>query len=224
MASGKFIAYYRVSTDRQGQSGLGLEAQRVAVMNHLNGGDWQLLEEFTEIESGKRNDRPQIAAALAACKKHKATLIISKLDRLARSVSFIAGIMESGVEFVAVDNPYANKLMLHIMSAVAEHERELISSRTKSALAIAKASGKVLGNRTNLDAARAKSTEVRRAKAAQTASNVVPIINQIEAAGITTLRGIAAALNARGVRTRRGGEWEAKGVLRVLKRDKRQAA
>jgi DNA invertase Pin-like site-specific DNA recombinase len=216
MASGKFIAYYRVSTDKQGKSGLGLEAQRTAVMGYLNGGAWELVEEFTEVESGKRNDRPQFAAALAACKKHKATLIIAKLDRLARNVAFVAGVMESGVEFVAVDNPHANKLTVHILAAVAEHEREMISARTKAALAEAKKAGTVLGNQKNLGEARAKSEEVRRAKAQQAVANVLPVVRQIQAAGAKTLRDIAAALNARGITTTRGSSWDAKAVKRVL--------
>jgi DNA invertase Pin-like site-specific DNA recombinase len=116
---GKFVAYYRVSTDRQGQSGLGLEAQRSAVLTYLDGGSWTMVAEFTEVESGKRADRPQLAAALAACKKHKAKLVIAKLDRLSRNLAFIATLMDSGVEFVAVDNPHANKLTVHILAAVA---------------------------------------------------------------------------------------------------------
>lgn len=145
---GKFVAYFRVSTDRQGKSGLGLEAQRQAVTDYLNGGRWAFVGEFTEIESGKRNDRPQLAAALAACKKLKAKLVIAKLDRLGRNLAFIATLMESGVEFVAVDNPHANKLTVHILAAVAQHEREMISERTKAALAAAKRRGKRLGNPT----------------------------------------------------------------------------
>jgi len=141
----KFIAYYRVSTERQGQSGLGLDAQRTAVLSHITGTS-ELIAEFTEIESGKKNDRPQLAAALASCKKQKAKLIIAKLDRLARNVAFIANLMESGVEFIAADNPHANKLMLHMLAAFAEHEREQISKRTKDALAAAKARGTRLGN------------------------------------------------------------------------------
>ena len=144
--SGKFVAYYRVSTDRQGKSGLGLDAQREAVTSYLNGGSWQLVQEFVEVESGKRADRPQLAAALAACRKHKAKLVIAKLDRLSRNLAFVATLMESGVEFVAVDNPHANKLTIHILAAVAQHEREMISERTKAALAAARARGTQLGN------------------------------------------------------------------------------
>src|SRR5690242_9678738 len=119
MAQGKLVAYYRVSTMRQGASGLGLEAQQQAVAQHLNGGRWRMIAEFTEVESGKRNDRPQLAAALRACQLYGATLIIAKMDRLARNVHFISGLMESGVEFVAVDFPQANRLTIHILAAVA---------------------------------------------------------------------------------------------------------
>src|SRR4029077_929149 len=136
---GKFVAYFRVSTDRQGKSGLGLEAQREAVMDYLNGGSWQLVDEFTEVESGKHSDRPQLVTALAACKKHRAKLVIAKLDRLSRNLAFIATLMDSGVEFVAVDNPHANKLTVHILAAVAQHEREMIAQRTRDALLAAKA-------------------------------------------------------------------------------------
>ena len=143
---GKFVAYFRVSTDKQGKSGLGLEAQRNAVLDYLNGGRWSLVQEFVEVESGKHSDRPQLTAALAACKKHKAKLVIAKLDRLSRNLAFIATLMESGVEFVAVDNPHATKLTVHILAAVAEHEREMISERTRAALRAAKARGTQLGN------------------------------------------------------------------------------
>jgi DNA invertase Pin-like site-specific DNA recombinase len=135
---GRFVAYYRVSTDKQGQSGLGLQAQHQAVMNYLNGGPWTLVAEHTEVESGKRNARPELQKALAACRRHKAKLVIAKLDRLSRNLHFITSVMESGVEFIACDNPHANKLTIHILAAVAEHEREAISERTKAALAAAK--------------------------------------------------------------------------------------
>ena len=132
---GKFVAYFRVSTDRQGKSGLGLEAQRKSVLDFLDGGRWSLVAEFTEVESGKRSNRPQLAKALDACRRQKAKLVIAKLDRLSRNLAFIATLMESGVEFVAVDNPHANKLTVHILAAVAQHEREMISERTKAPLA-----------------------------------------------------------------------------------------
>jgi DNA invertase Pin-like site-specific DNA recombinase len=203
---GKFIAYSRVSTDKQGKSGLGLEAQRKAVLDYLNGGRWALVGEFTEVESGKRNDRPQLAAALAACKKLKAKLVIAKLDRLGRNLAFIATLMESGVEFVAVDNPHANKLTVHILAAVAQHKREMISERTKVALAAAKRRGKRLGNPDLADAAK-RGTAAVKANARRFAANVRPIIDEIIAAGAMSHNAIAAKLNERNVRTARGGAW-----------------
>ena len=142
----RFVAYFRVSTDRQGKSGLGLEAQRASVINYLNGGTWELVGEFVEVESGKHSDRPRLAEALQTCRKHRAKLVIAKLDRLSRNLAFIATLMESGIKFVAVDNPHANKLTVHILAAVAQHEREAISERTKDALRAAKARGTKLGN------------------------------------------------------------------------------
>jgi DNA invertase Pin-like site-specific DNA recombinase len=139
--TGKFVAYYRVSTQRQGRSGLGLEAQQKAVRDHLNGGNWRLVAEVTEVESGKRSDRPKLAEALKLCRLHGATLIIAKLDRLARNVAFISNLMDAGVEFHAVDFPQANRLTVHILAAVAEHEAKVISERTKAALAAAKRRG-----------------------------------------------------------------------------------
>jgi DNA invertase Pin-like site-specific DNA recombinase len=213
----KFIAYYRVSTQRQGRSGLGIEAQRKSVTDHLNGGTWKLIQEFTEVETGKRNDRPQLAAALAACRKHKAKLIIAKLDRLARNVAFIANLMDSGVDFIACDFPAANRLTLHILAAVAEHEAAMISSRTKDALAAAKRRGVRLGNPRAKEAA-AKGTRVWARHAQQRADNLRPIITEIRRAGIATLQGIADALNARGIKSARGSTWTAKGVSRVIDR------
>jgi len=134
---GKFVSYLRASTDRQGRNRLGIEAQRQAVETYLDGGRWELLEEFTEVESGKRNDRPELAAALKACRQHKATLVIAKLDRLVRNVAFIANLMDSGVKFVATDMPSANEFILHIYAAVAQEEPRLISERTRAVLAAA---------------------------------------------------------------------------------------
>jgi DNA invertase Pin-like site-specific DNA recombinase len=142
---GRFVAYCRVSTDQQGRSGLGLEAQQKAVTDYLNGGNWSVIAEFTEVEMGKRNDRPQLEHALASCRKHKAKLVIAKLDRLSRNLAFIAALMDSSIEFVAVDNPHATRLTLHILAAVAEHEREMIAARTKAALQASKARGTRLG-------------------------------------------------------------------------------
>ena len=143
--TGKFIAYYRVSTGKQGASGLGLEAQRKAVNDYLNGGRWTLVAELTEIESGKLSERPQLAQALALCRVHRAKLIVAKLDRLARNVGFLTTLMNDGVEFTCCDMPQANKLTIHILAAVAEAEAEAISQRTKAALQAARARGVALG-------------------------------------------------------------------------------
>jgi DNA invertase Pin-like site-specific DNA recombinase len=214
---GKFVAYYRVSTDKQGHSGLGLDAQRAAVMNYLNGGPWKLVAEFTEVESGKRADRPELRKALAACRKLKAKLVIAKLDRLSRNLAFIATLMDSGVAFVATDNPHANKLTIHILAAVAEHERAAISERTKAALAAAKRRGVKLGG-PRLVAARKASIKVRSEAADAFAANVRPIIREIQESGVSSLRGVARALSARGVRTARGGDWTAVQVSDILRR------
>jgi DNA invertase Pin-like site-specific DNA recombinase len=220
MANGKFISYLRVSTARQGASGLGLEAQRAAVTGYLNGSEWTLVQEILEVESGKRNDRPALADALRLCRKHRATLVIAKLDRPARNVAFISNLMESGVEFVAVDMPQANRFVVHILAAVAEHEREAISQRTKAALAAAKARGTQLGGR-RVSAERfaeigAAARQVRTEKADKRAANLLPTITQIQASGASTLRQIAAGLNQRNITTVRGGEWSAVQVKRVL--------
>jgi DNA invertase Pin-like site-specific DNA recombinase len=221
MAEGRFVSYLRVSTDRQGRSGLGLEAQRKTVEDYLNGGNWHLAAEVVEIESGKRNDRPKLAEALRLCRLHGATLIIAKLDRLARNVAFISNLMESGVEFTAVDFPQANRLTVHILAAVAEHEREMISQRTKAALAAAKARGKRLGgDRGNLRAVGDKGREISRAvrikKAEARTADLAAIIADIRASGATSLGKIAKALNERGIRTPRGAEWQPIQVRRVL--------
>jgi DNA invertase Pin-like site-specific DNA recombinase len=218
VAQGQFVAYCRVSTQGQGRSGLGLEAQQKAVRDYLDGGRWKLIGEFTEVESGKRSDRPELAEAMRIAKRHKATLVIAKLDRLARSVAFISRIMEGDVEFVAVDMPMANRLTVHILAAVAEHEREMISQRTKSALAAAKARGTLLGNRTNLEVAQRNSRAVRSRAAVQFVRNSIPVIKQIQETGLTSLREVAGALNARGIRSARGGEWHPTQVKRVLER------
>ncbi len=218
----KYVAYYRVSTQRQGRSGLGLEAQRQAVLDFLNGNGFEIAGEYTEVESGKRDDnRPELAKALAACRLHGATLVIAKLDRLARNVAFIASLMDSGVDFTAVDFPHANRLTVHILAAVAEHEREMISQRTKAALAAARARGVKLGRPGNFTPegrllGSRRGNEARSAKAAARARDLAPVIDEMHAAGTTSLHGMAAALNDRDVPAPRGGRWQASQVRRVL--------
>jgi DNA invertase Pin-like site-specific DNA recombinase len=238
MSQRKFVAYYRVSTEKQGRSGLGLEAQQEAVRTYLRGGDWQLMAEVVEIESGKRNDRPRLAEALRLCRLQGAVLIIAKLDRLARNVAFISNLMESGVEFTAVDFPQANRLTVHILAAVAEHEREMTSKRTKDALASKrafyarlteqeKAELRLRGKATQLGGNRGKvhlvarrgalaSAVIRSTKSKRRAADIGPIVADIQANGATSLRQIAAALNERHIRTAQGKEWSATQVMRVL--------
>jgi DNA invertase Pin-like site-specific DNA recombinase len=226
MANGKFISYLRVSTARQGASGLGLEAQHEAVSGYLNGGRWTLVQEVVEVESGKRNDRPAIAEALRLCRLHRATLIIAKLDRLARNVHFISSLMESGVDFIAVDFPQANRLTVHILAAVAEHEAAMISTRTKAALAAAKARGVALGGqRGSVDRMKrigrkgnAASAAVRSEAVAKRNEDLMPVIEDIRASGSTSPQKIADALNGRGITAARGGAWSAAQVRRVIER------
>jgi DNA invertase Pin-like site-specific DNA recombinase len=204
-----FIAYFRVSTDRQGRSGLGLDAQREAVARYLESIGGILFAEFTEIETGKRNDRPELERALAICRRQKARLVIAKLDRLSRNVAFIAAMMDSGVEFVACDNPHATRLTLHILAAVAEHEREMIAARTKAALQAAKARGVRLGQNGNRLAMGNRSAAISRANGLK---NILK-----ELSGLST-RQIAAELTARGIATPRGGRWHPQTVLRLQAR------
>lgn len=225
----KFVSYLRVSTAKQGVSGLGLEAQRDAVATYVQRMGGKLVRELQEVESGKRKDRPALIEALRLCRVHGATLIIAKLDRLARNVHFISSLMESKVEFVAVDFPKANRLTIHIMAAVAEHEAEMISARTKAALGAAKARGVQLGRRNTtpeeLKAMAAKGTKAgaaaRTAKAAEWRQNVLqdvlPVIADLreQAEGAVSLRQVAEELNQRSIPTARGGKWSAVQVLRL---------
>jgi DNA invertase Pin-like site-specific DNA recombinase len=222
--NGKFVSYIRVSTQKQGRSGLGLEAQRESISSYLNGGRWSLAGEFVEVESGKRKDRPELTKALSLCRLHRATLLVAKLDRLARNVAFISALMEAGVKFVAVDLPQANELTVHVMAAMAQYEAKAISDRTRVALAAAKARGAILGGR-KVSAerwerisrkGRREGTEKRSELASKWACDVLPIIADIQQTGAASLREIAAALNERGIETRRGGEWSAVQVARVL--------
>jgi DNA invertase Pin-like site-specific DNA recombinase len=217
MKTRPYIAYFRVSTTRQGRSGLGLEAQQQAVSVFLRGHRELIIENFTEIESGRRNDRPQLAAVLEACRKHKAVLLIAKLDRLARNVHFISGLMESGVEFVAVDMPEANRLTIHILAAVAEHEREMISQRTKAALQAAKARGATLGSPDPKKGAAIRS-QVLQDKADQFAAHTLPIIRGLQAEGISSYKALARALNARGIRSANNRQWYGTTVRNALRR------
>jgi DNA invertase Pin-like site-specific DNA recombinase len=220
----RYAAYYRVSTDKQGRSGLGLDAQKEAVKRFINGGS-ELVGEFVEVESGKKADRPELLKAINVAKMHGATLLIAKLDRLARNVAFIANLMDSGVEFTACDMPNANRLTVHILAAVAEHEAKAISERTGAALRAAKARGVQLGSpkgSTRLvphaaDAA-TKSVKVRQEKADAFAAALAPILSQLKDEGFTSNTGIAKELNRRGIQTPRGGQWHPTAVQRILSR------
>jgi len=209
---GTFVAYYRVSTDRQGRSGLGLEAQKKAVADYLNGGGWKLAGEFTEVETGKRSDRPELQNALALCRRRKAKLVIAKLDRLSRNVAFIATLMDSRVEFIAVDNPHATKLTIHILAAVAEHEREMIAARTKAALQAAKARGVRLGR----NGAERLAPAYREA-AMDRARNLAPLFAEFQKQGLSA-RAMAREMNTRAILPPRGGKWHAATVQRVAAR------
>ena len=211
---GKYVAYYRVSTDRQGKSGLGLEAQKAAVAERLNGGRWQLVAEFVEVESGKRASRPKLDAAIAACKKHKAKLIVAKLDRLSRNVAFLLKLIDAGVEVLFADLPELNgamgKFVLITMANVAELEAGLISERTKAALKAAKARGVRLGRH----GAEVLAPKYRK-EAIQRAKQLAPIIRELRGYSLSR---IAAELNKRKVTTPRGGRWDHSSVRNVLQR------
>jgi DNA invertase Pin-like site-specific DNA recombinase len=221
---GKFVAYYRVSTARQGQSGLGLEAQKQSVADYLNGGKWVLLKEFTEVESGKVNTRPQLEKALQLCSVTGATLVIAKLDRLSRNAAFLLTLRDSGTKFVCADMPDANSLTVGILALVAEHEREAISRRTKEALAAAKRRGVKLGNPNGAAAFRRARKGNRAGVAAvkrqanEHAERLRPVLEGLRAEGITTLIGIAEALNERGMQTARGGSWYPATVRNLIAR------
>jgi DNA invertase Pin-like site-specific DNA recombinase len=213
---GKFVGYYRVSTDRQGRSGLGLDAQKEAVEQRLNGGRWQLIEEFIEVESGKRASRPQLDAALAACKKHKAKLVVAKLDRLSRNVSFLLKLIDAGVEVLFADLPELNgamgKFVLITMANVAELEAGLISERTKGALKAAKARGVKLGRHgAEVLAPKFKEEALRRAM------ELEPLLTELKGQGLSLAK-IAAELNKRKVPTPRCGRWDHSSVRNVMRR------
>jgi DNA invertase Pin-like site-specific DNA recombinase len=222
--TGKFVAYYRVSTDRQGQSGLGLHAQQEAVKTYLNGGKWSLVGEFTEIESGTRKqllNRPMLKSALELCRKQKATLVVAKLDRLARDVQFISELLNSQVKFICADMPEADRTFLQMMAVFAEYEGRRIGERTKSALSALKAQGIKLGS-PHPEIGAAVGVKAIIAKADSYADRVGPVVREIvRKTGANTLRDIAEALEARGVLTPRGNtEWHPSQVANLLKRCK----
>jgi DNA invertase Pin-like site-specific DNA recombinase len=207
---GKFISYLRVSTDKQGERGYGIAAQRAAVETYLNCGNWELVGEYVEVESGKRNDRPELAKALAACRKHRAKLVIAKLDRLARNVHFISGLMDGKVDFVCCDMPEATRLTIHVLAAVAEHEREMISQRTRAGLAAAKERGVMLGG-----PALPSINAARWANSAARARSIAPIVRELAA---LSAHAAARELNQREVATPTGKPWSAKTVIRLRRR------
>ena len=217
------VAYLRVSTGKQGRNGLGIEAQREAIARFMAAERLKLLGEHVEVESGKGADalepRPVLREALAQARKAKAAVVVAKLDPLSRDVAFISGLMAQRVPFIVAElGADADPFMLHIYAALAEKERALIAERTRLALAQRKAQGALLGNRTNLADAQARAHEVNRATAEAFAANVLPIVRQIQAAGVSGLQNLADALNDRGVRTARGGAWHNSTVRNLLAR------
>ena len=217
------IGYYRVSTQRQGRSGLGLEAQRAAVARFAEAEGITILYEFTEVETGKGADaldrRPQLAAALASARLAKCPVIVAKLDRLSRDVAFIAGLMAQRIPFIVAElGADADPFMLHLYAALAEKARRMISERTRTALSSRKLQGTKLGNPTSAGQAAALGRNVQTRAADRFAETVLPIVTALQKSGVTSLRGIAIALNHKGVRTARGGEWQVSNVRNVLAR------
>lgn len=216
----KIVAYYRVSTAKQGRSGLGLEAQKAAVAQHA-AASGRIVAEFVEVESGKNDARPELARALAACRLHRATLVIAKLDRLSRSAAFLLNLRDAGVRFIAADMPDANEMTIGIMAVVAQHEAKAISERTKAALAAAKARGTALGmagrdNLKNRLLGSERGAVTRMAKADARARDLADVIGRLKAQGAVTLQELANGLNAEGIETARGGKWAPTQVMRLL--------
>ena len=226
----RVVAYYRVSTKRQGESGLGLEGQQTAVQEFARRAGSELVTSYTEVESGKRSDRAELAKAIAHAKRSKATLVVAKLDRLARNVAFTSALMESGVDFVACDQPHANRLTIHILAAVAEHEAEMISQRTKAALSAAKVRGVKLGSardghwdgredrrRAGAKAGAIAATEARKRLADEAYADLIDDLTAMRNDGLS-FRAIADQLNGQGHTTRRGKPWNPMQVRNVLLR------
>jgi DNA invertase Pin-like site-specific DNA recombinase len=230
VSRGKFVAYYRVSTDRQGRSGLGLEAQQAAVATYLNGGNWRIVAEFTEVESGRKSDRPELEKALGAARLHRCPLVVSKVDRLTRSVAFLSRLLEANVDVRFADLPQiegaTGRFLLQQMVAVAELEAGMISARTRAALAAAKRRGKKLGgSRIRTDGrpvvishtAQKRGAAANRERAVARAADLAPTIAQIRATGAATLAAIADGLNAAAIPTPRGrGKWSPVQVKRTI--------
>lgn len=215
----RFVAYYRVSTAKQGQSGLGLEAQRQTVLQSIR--DGELLEEFTEVESGKLNSRPQFQAALKHARLTNSTLIVAKLDRLSRNAAFLNQLFDADVPIRCADMPFADRFTVGILAQVAQWERERISDRTKAALSVAKARGRILGGkrpnqRCVNDAGRHKAAATRQAASVQRKIDVMPYVDAARNAGHKSLRGIAQYLNTRRIAAPRGGDWQAAQIARLL--------
>lgn len=224
MRKGRFVSYLRVSTDRQGRSGLGLEAQRKAVADYLNGGTWDLVAEVIEVESGGKNDRPQLQTAIEKCRAYGARLVVAKIDRLTRDAAFLLSLRDAGIDFVAADMPDANRLAVGIMALVAEQEREAISQRTKAALAAAKARGTQLGayregrfvGRTGTKEDTQRATEGRKRQADDFARGIQTALQEADPDGSASLSAIARCFNERGVPTASGrGNWTAAAVSRL---------
>lgn len=221
---GNFVSYIRVSTQKQGRSGLGLEAQKTAVTDYLNGGNWKLIGEYVEIESGKKDDRKELSKALERCRLTGSTLVIAKLDRLSRDAHFLLGLQKSNVDFVCCDMPDANKMTIQIMAVMAQHEREMISKRTKEALAAAKRRdpnlklGNPNGARHLRKYGNALGVEAIKANANERAESLRATVQGIQEAEITSFAGIAKELNAQKIKTARGGQWHPSSVKRLLER------
>lgn len=220
----KAVAYYRVSTDKQGRSGLGMEAQQAAVEALCNDRAWAIIAPpFQEVESGKRDDRPELLKAIERCRQTGATLVVAKLDRLSRNVAFLATLQDSGIKFVAADMPEANELTVHIMAAVAQAERKMISQRTKDALAAVKARGTRLGNPQGIASFKGRSGSAAgvaslRLKADEHANLLAPVIERLQREGHLSLGAISRQLNQEGMRTPRGAQWHASSVRNLLAR------